>query len=153
MNFQTILEELDRLYDEKVEAEEEITEEVEENAEEATLTEAAEEEVEIDDDEEIVIVDDEADEADEEAVEEVQMVLECAKCGALVIKPFAEIITDEESGLVNMEEACQYCEATEGYKVAGTLIPSPSEEVTENDEVEEPAEEVIEDEVAEDEID
>ena len=39
-----------------------------------------------------------------------------------------------------MEEPCQYCEATDGYDVLGTLIPYAAEAIAETEEVE--AEEV-----------
>ena len=149
MNFQTILEELDRLYEEdKAKAEENVTEEV---AEEAVvteqLTEAADDAEAVEaDEEEIEIVDDEP-AAEEEVVEaEAQFVLECAKCGGLMIKAEADVNADEESGLANMDDACQYCEATDGYKVIGTMVPFEvveAEEVEETEEAE-AVEEVIE---------
>ena len=87
------------------------------------LTEESEEE----------LIDDEtiADDADvEEApVEEVaeeepkQIVLECSKCGALVIKTEADVVVDEASDLVNIEDACQYCEEAAGYTIVGTIAP------------------------------
>ena len=107
---------------------------VKESCAKEELTEAAE-------DEEIEIVDDEVvDEAPmddipvEEPVEELddepkQLILECDKCGALVIKDEADIVTDEESDLVNIEEECKFCEETKGYKIIGTLLPY---EVSEN---------------------
>lgn len=124
MNFQTILEELDKIYEE-LPAEEAAEKAVEESTEEAevaeestkeALTEGAEEEE--------VFVDDEPIVDDEAASEEAQLVLECAKCGALVIKADADVAVDEESGLANNEEACQYCEETAGYKVLGNFIPA-----------------------------
>lgn len=71
--------------------------------------------------------DTEEDFAEEEAPRRV--IIECDKCGALVIKAEAAIVADEESDLVNMEDACQYCEATEGYKILGTLVPYEADEV------------------------
>lgn len=130
MNFQTILEELDRLYEEdcKKTCNEEVPEEVPEEA----LTEAAEEVV---DDEEIEIVEDEPAEdevpVDDDIAEEVRLVLECANCGAVSIMAETAAKADEESGLVNLEESCQYCEATDGYKVLGVLTPYGSEATVE----------------------
>lgn len=142
MNFQTILEELDRLYEEdKVKVEEEAVEEVtEEVSEEDVVTEQLNEEAEVvEEDEEIEIVD------DEPVVEaEAQFVLECTKCGGLMIKAEADVKADEESGLANMDEACQYCEATDGYKVIGTMVPFEAEEVAEVEEPAEAVEEVVE---------
>ena len=143
MNFQTILEELDRLYEElpakeaekKVEeaevTEEETTEEAETEEVAEALNEAAEDEEILVDDE--PIVDDEA--AEEAPVEEIgeeevekQVVLECANCGGLVIKTESEMKFDEESDLMNVGEACRYCEAEEGYKVVGAIAPYNMEE-------------------------
>lgn len=83
-----------------------------------SLTEAAEEE-------EIEIVDDEIEITDNEAVEEEpkQVVLECSKCGALAIKTEADVVVDEASDLVNIEDACQYCEEAAGYTIVGAIAP------------------------------
>ena len=100
------------------------------------------------DEEEIEIVDEE--EVEEEPAEEVRLVLECANCGALTIKVEADVNVDEETGLANADEACQYCEATDGHKIIGAVAPyggadveEPAEEVAEEPE----AEEVVEDEM------
>ena len=134
MNFQTILEELDRIYEELPAeetvkkavdevTEEEVAEEVTEACDDA-LTEDSDEEVLIDDE---PIVDDEAaEEAPEEAVAEEepkQVVLECSKCGALAIKPEEDIKVAEESDLVNIDDKCQYCEEAEGYTIVGVIAP------------------------------
>lgn len=130
MNFQTILEELDRLYEE--EAVKNTDETVEESEEAEELTEAVDEaEVEeeaeeaAEEAEEIEIVDDE--------VEVQQFVLECAKCGAVVIMAEDATKIDEETGMVNVDEACQYCEETAGYKILGTLNPYTAEEAVEEE--------------------
>ena len=91
-----------------------------------SLKEAAEDEEILVDDE--PIIDDEAatEEAPAEEIaaeEEKQVILECANCGALVIKAEAELEFDESSDLMNTKEACQYCEAEEGYKIIGAMIP------------------------------
>jgi hypothetical protein len=106
MHFQNFLEELDAIYEELPAAEAV-----------KNLTEAPEEEIEIVDDE-IEIVDDEATEE-----EPKQVVLECSKCGALVIKVEADVAVDEASDLVNIEDACQYCEETAGYAIVGAIAP------------------------------
>lgn len=162
MNFQTILEELDRLYEE--EATKVATEEpVEDEKEDEKLTESAEdtddEEVEIIDDEEVEDVDgDTATEAEEPVVEEPvveepQLVLECANCGAVIVLAEADTKVDEAADLVNVGEACQYCEATDGYRVLGVLSPYMTEEVEAEEAPVEDAsaeEEPVEDEVVED---
>ena len=81
------------------------------------------------DDDIIEIEDDETAEEEVTAEEEPnvdepkQVVLECSKCGALVIKDEASLIIDESSDLVNVEDTCEYCEEAEGYKIVGTVIP------------------------------
>lgn len=146
MNFQTVLEELDKIYEElpaeettEKEVEDSVVEEEVTEACDKTLTEDADEEVLIDDE---PIIDDEV--ADEEApAEDAQLVLECAKCGALVIKSDSDVKVDEETDLANVDEACQYCEEAEGYKILGNLVVSEAP-------VEEPkAEEVTDEEVVE----
>lgn len=126
MNFQIILEELNRLYEgenTKV-AEEESVEEVLEEAfveepETEAISEAAEDEEVLIDDESII--DDEVEEVVEET--ETQVVLECANCGALTLRVSADIVATEDNDLVNVEEACQYCEESKGYKILGNLVP------------------------------
>lgn len=142
MNFIETFAELNKLY-ESVEPKDTVEDEVE-VAEEETLKEAVEddivEEAPADAEAEIEVVDDETDSI------EAQLVLECAKCGALMIKSEADVKVDDETDLANAEEACQYCEETEGYKVIGTFAPyeEPIDEPT-------AAEETVEDEVVEDE--
>ena len=96
------------------------------------LTEAAE-------DEEIEIVDEEipeeevaTDEVVDEHVDEEeprQVIIECSKCGALVIKPEADIVVDEESDLVNVKDKCDFCEEKEGFKIVGIVMPYETDEV------------------------
>lgn len=125
MNFISTFDELNKLYEEKAEK-------VEEACTKEALTEETVEE------EEIEIVDDEAP-ADEAVVEEPkQTILECSKCGALVIVD--EVVVDEESDLVNVADACKFCEEKEGYKIVGSVVPyiSPdAEEYVEEAPVEE----------------
>lgn len=128
MNFQTILEELDRIYEE-LPAEETIKKEADEVAE---VSEACDKALTEDSDEE-VLIDDEPiveDEAEEEVAEEEpkQLVLECSKCGALAIRAEADVKVEEETDLANVEDACQYCEETAGYTIAGVLTPYEAEE-------------------------
>lgn len=108
------------------------------NALTEALTEESEEEVLIDDE---PIVDDEV--AEEEPK---QVVLECSKCGALVIKADADVKVDEATDLANIEDACQYCEETAGYTIVGTVAPYEAADIEEEatEEVEEATEEPIE---------
>ena len=90
-------------------------------AESLELTEAAEEE-------EIEIVDD-AVPAEEIPTEEPiddeprQLILECDKCGAIVIRDEDKVVVDEESDLANIEDECEFCEETKGYKIIGVVAP------------------------------
>lgn len=146
MNLISVFEELDKLYES-----EDLTEACEKEAEEA-LTEAAE-------DEEIEIIDDEAEEvtaeeAEADVMEEEpkQVIIECSKCGALVIKDEVDIEVDEETDLVNVKEECKFCEEAEGYKIVGVVAPyAVAEEAQEVEEPveEEPVEDVIEEEPVE----
>lgn len=146
MNFISTFDELNKLYEEKAEKVEEAC------AKEALTEETAEEE-------EIEIVDDEAP-ADEAVAEEPkQTILECSKCGALVIVD--EVVVDEESDLVNVKDACKFCEEKEGYKIVGSVVPyevaeeeAPVEEVVDAEEATEEADEaeVVEDEFIEEDL-
>ena len=100
------------------------------------LTEATDDvEIDIVDDEETAVIP-----AEEPVVDEPkQVILECDKCGALILKDEADIIVDDESDLVNIEDECKFCEETKGYKIIGTLLPY------EDVENEEDAEAVVED--------
>lgn len=96
-----------------------------EDVNEDTVEEPTEEEVEVvEDDEEIEVVDE-------------QLVLECSKCGCLVIKEESDVTVDEEAGVANVDEPCAFCEASEGYHIIGTFTPNSESEVvsdaTEND--------------------
>ena len=99
-------------------------------------------------------------EEDDGEPEVAQFVLECANCGALVIKAETEVSGEDEQGLVNLEEACQYCEETAGYKVLGMLVQNDEDEAEIEieddvdgsvDDVEEPEEDDVVDETASDE--
>lgn len=141
MNFISTFEELNKLYEEATpKATEEVVEEsaVEEACTKKALTEAAEdEEIEITDEETPVEAEPVEDSAEEPVVEDEprQLILECDKCGALVIKSEADVVADEESGLVNVDDKCAFCEETAGYTIIGVVVPY------EEAEVEEPVEE------------
>lgn len=52
-----------------------------------------------------------------------QIICECDKCGALVIKDEADLVVDENTDLVNVEEACKFCEEAAGFKIVGVVAP------------------------------
>jgi hypothetical protein len=155
-NFTSVFEELSKLYEEEV-REEVVAEEKVKEACTEELTEAADDEIPVDEDP--------ADEvpAEEPAAEDEprQVICECGKCGALVIKDEADIVVDEETDLVSVEEECQFCEEAKGYKIVGVVAPYEivEEEAADADEVpvddEMPVEESVETpvEAAEDAID
>lgn len=121
-NFVSVFEELNKLYEEEA-----STAKKEEAPEKEELTEAAE-------DAEIEMVDDEAPAetevpAEEDEEEPRQIILECDKCGALVLRDEADVVIDEESDLVNVEDKCEFCEETAGYKIIGVVAPYNPEEV------------------------
>jgi hypothetical protein len=122
-NFISTFDELNKLYEE-VKVEEACKEE---------LTEAAEEE----------IPEEEAPVEEPIADEPRQLICECDKCGALVIKDEADIVIDEESDLVNVEDECQFCEEAKGFKIVGVVAPY---EAVEEAPVDEAPEAPIEDE-------
>ena len=156
MNFISTFDELSKLYEEvakeeKVEEAEAKEEKVEEACTKEAFTEAA-------DDEEIEIVDDVVEEApveempaEEPAVDEEpkQVIIECSKCGALVIKDEADIEADEESDLVNVKDECKFCEEKEGYNIVGVV--APYEVVDEADESIEAEEDFFDEESTDDE--
>ena len=102
------------------------------------MVEAADEEETPVEDEEIEIVDDEP----------RQVILECDKCGAIMIKSEADIVVDEESDLANVEDECQFCEETAGYKIIGVVAPYE----TTDEAIEEPVSDVVEDDTTDEEI-
>lgn len=153
MNFQTILEELDRIYEE-LPAKELVNNKPDEEAEvtegcDSTLTEASDEEILVDD--EPIVDDTDIEEAPaEEIAEEApkQVVLECSKCGGLVIKDEADVKVDKETDLANIEDTCQYCEEAAGCKIIGTVVPfeSAEDDTEEQVETEEADTEIVDDE-------
>lgn len=124
--FMSVFEDLNAIYDEGLESEvkEELTEEV--------MSEPASVETEAKPAEEALTEDSEEIPADEETEEPRQLILECDKCGALVIKAETDVAIDEATDLVNVEETCQYCEETAGYKIIGIVAPfETAEDVSE----------------------
>ena len=122
-NFVSVFEELSKLYEEapKTEQDEDV---VEESCVKEELTEAADEDIiedEIPEEEvpaEESIEDDEIEIVDDEPK---QTIIECSKCGALVIVD--DVKVDEESDLVNIDDECKFCEEKEGYKIVGSVVP------------------------------
>jgi hypothetical protein len=140
MNFIDTFDELNKLYEEKSD---EKLQKIEEACNKEKLAEEAEdEEIEIVNDEETEVVDDEevAEEApvEEPAAEEEskQIIIECSRCGALAIVD--EVVMDEESGFVNINDECKFCEEKDGYKIVGFVAPY---EVAEEEPEEEPVDE------------
>jgi hypothetical protein len=108
------------------------------------LAEAAEDEL-VDD--EVVEEDDPEDEIDIEIVDDEeprQVICECDKCGALVIKDEATIVADEKSDLVNVEDECQFCEEAKGFKIVGVVAPYENDNEDSEPAVDEEAETVEE---------
>lgn len=139
-NFASIFEELSKLYEEEVTFKDDSEEKVEETRTEE-LTEAAEDEFVED---EIPAEDVPVEEPAVEDEEPRRLIVECDKCGALIIKDEADIVVDEETDLVNVEDECQFCEEAKGYKIVGVVIPYDA--VDEEEVVEEAS---IEDEIVE----
>lgn len=144
--FMSVFEDLNAIYEE-AEVKESLTEEVkkvddlaeedikveecEDVSEEPVsekLTEEADEDSLEDEFEETPAEEDESPEVSEETEEALQSVLECEKCGALVVKSKDEVAFDDESELVNIEDECAFCGAAEGYRVIGSLLPVGEEE-------------------------
>ena len=78
---------------------------------------------EVDPEEESEIEPEAEPEAESDVEEPRQVICECDKCGALVIKAEADIIIDEESDLVNVEDECQFCDEANGYKIVRVVAP------------------------------
>lgn len=153
MNFQTVLEELDRLYKEDVARKivDEEGPEAPENEETSNKPEDDKGDAPINEGILDKVVDKavaaltESDEEEQEP-EEVRLVLECANCGTIVVKPERDVTVNEESDLANENEPCQYCEESNGYAVLGVLTPYVVDIVDDAAEVEEAAEETPEEE-------
>lgn len=140
-NFNSVFDELSKLYEEAPKAAQKdtkIEEAVKEACSKKVIKEATEDAVaEVEAQVEEAAEERQAEEIDDEPK---QLILECSKCGALVIKAEKDIVIDEESELVNVEDTCEYCEESEGYKVIGVVTPYII--VEEEEPVEEPTEEL-----------
>jgi hypothetical protein len=82
-------------------------------------------------------------EAVEDEEEPRRIILECDNCGAITIRDEADVVIDEESDLVNVEDECQFCEEAKGHKIIGVV--APYEDVEDEEPVEDAAEEVAAD--------
>lgn len=143
MNFHTILEELNNLYEEKKASEFSFDFDSEADAEvdfeqdkygidaagataDSTVDSTTDKD-EFEDDAEIEIED-----------EERQLVLECENCGTLVVKSEDKVKIDEDTDLADVNVKCKSCKKSEGYKIIGVMTPyeSDSDEDEEYDEYE-----------------
>lgn len=124
-NFISTFEELDKLYEsaDLLDADDELL--VEEEPEEIPAEEAPVEEPVIEEDE-----------------TPKQLALECTKCGAVVIKAETEVEIDEATDLANVDDSCAYCDAAEGFKVVGVVVPYDADD--EEIEIEDDEEDVTE---------
>lgn len=77
-----------------------------------------------DSDVEIEIVEDETE----------QIVLECKKCGALMVIDETDLKNSEDSDLVNIDDECKFCSEKEGYTIMGSLVPYETEVEEETEE-------------------
>lgn len=102
MNFTNVFEELSRLYE----------------ADEPEATEVPEEDIPVDE----PVVEEPVEETSTEEAPK-QVVLECSKCGALVIKDEADVVIDEETDLANVKDECAFCEEAAGYTIVGAVVP------------------------------
>lgn len=134
MNFHTIFEELDRLYESEAKKANSLKETAEDEEQEAAIEEIEAEEADKVEDE-VEIVDDEVAEEPAEAGEEKpeQVVLECANCGGIIVKAIVDVKADEESELVNIEEKCKYCDEADGFKILGAMVAYEEAEEVEDD--------------------
>lgn len=122
MNFTSVFEELNNLYEE-VAAETEDTDDAELDIEVAEDSEA-----------DVAETANKTEESnDTEAEEPKQVILECSKCGSIILKNESDIKFDEATDLVDIEVPCQYCEETEGYKLIGMVAVYETPEALEED--------------------
>jgi hypothetical protein len=151
MSFISTFEELSKLYEsvepevKEEETKEEATKEA--AAEEPQLKESAEDETPAEED--FVEEPEEATEEEIEVVETKQLILECTNCGGLLIKDEADVTVDEEAGLSNIQDACQYCEEAAGYKIVGVVAPYEATEEEEAAEVEDTVDKATEEDIVE----
>jgi hypothetical protein len=134
-NFISTFEELNKLYEEASKTEtKKNSENFGRKKEEACIAKSI---AEAADNEEFEVIDDEAISGDDTSIEDPneeeprQVICECDKCGALVIKDEADIVVDEETDLVNVEDTCQFCEEAGGYKIVGVVAPYEATEAEE----------------------
>ena len=105
----------------------ELKQDIEEYEKAKKADKSIEEDIETEDTEEVDIEIEEDEQADDEAGTKV--VLECSKCGGILLKDGADVSPDEENpALVNVGEACNYCESEEGFEVLGDFIPVEAKE-------------------------
>ena len=90
----------------------------------------------LEEDTEIEVVDDEP----------KQVIIECDKCGALVVVDETDIKVDEETDLVNVDTECKFCEEKAGYKIIGAMVPYEAAEEAVEEEVADVEEEPIDEE-------
>lgn len=72
-----------------------------------------------------------------------KVILSCQICHTLSYKDPADVVVDEESNTVNIDEECLYCGSTDGYKVVGQVADFCKDDKCEDesDVEEEPADE------------
>lgn len=138
MNFNTILEELDSLYEEANSEVQEKEPKSTAQAEDIPLTEIAEDEVDaeetVGDEEDEVEIEIEDDE-DSDEVATTKYVMECPNCGAAVVKTADDATIDFET--LTAEAECPFCGEASIYTVLGTVAPIEVPEVEEAEAVEE----------------
>lgn len=78
-----------------------------------------------------------------------KVILSCQICHTLSYKDPADVVVDEESNSVNIDEECPYCGSTDGYKVVGQVADYCKDDncKDETDTEEQPADEGDSDEV------
>lgn len=129
MNLYSLLEELDRIYEEEAQSDiEELEEEEVIEIEDDEEDDAEEDKIAADDFEDEFVAEEQAEEESpvEDTAEITDYVLECTNCGAVCIKAGKDIKTEENVDLVNVGEACDFCEATAGYVLRGGLVDTPA---------------------------
>ena len=88
---------------------------------------------------------------DEEDIKDTyigDVILECEVCHSPIFKSIEDLVVDEDSDLVNIEEECPICHSNDGFKIIGQVAPYQEEpEINveiEDKEVEEPVEDEVE---------
>lgn len=62
-----------------------------------------------------------------------QIIVNCATCNSLIYKDADDIIPDENSELVNIEEECPLCLATNGFELVGKIEPIATADIEEEE--------------------